>query len=272
MGKKKNHDGQVDEELPDIELTPARFFNIPDDIIIPKPIRELNALSVDTASASNTLNGNVFSPFMEPSHQTMVDESMHSDDRKAPYNESDFAHFIQQYRRHYIDKSLFCAEILNSSDRIIFVTKPPKFGTSMNLSTLNAFLDIESESQELFMNTQLFRESCFNAYIKSAPTIYLNLPKIDPIKIEQGEQSIKEAYTKYFLEDFIPAYFERIPSEQQDKIKKCVDYIHNSDNPYPLLETIVEGLHQQYGKQVVLIIDHYDQPFQACLYLGTALP
>ena len=60
-------------------------------------------------------------------------------DVKVPYGISDF-HKLINSKCYFADKSNFVKEVINDSAEVILITRPRRFGKTLNLSMLYYFL------------------------------------------------------------------------------------------------------------------------------------
>ncbi len=60
--------------------------------------------------------------------------------KKLPVGISDFKKIIEE-GYHYVDKTLFIKEIIDSGDTILLIPRPRRFGKTLNLSMLKYFYD-----------------------------------------------------------------------------------------------------------------------------------
>lgn len=51
---------------------------------------------------------------------------------------------------YYIDKTLFIKRILDNRSRVELITRPHRFGKTLNMSMLKYFFDITKDSKDLF--------------------------------------------------------------------------------------------------------------------------
>lgn len=175
---------------------------------------------------------------------------------------------ISDYRKlktgdyYIVDKSLLIKEFLDSGAEVTLVTRPRRFGKTLNMSMMAEFFDNTKDSKDIFkdtaiMNTEYVRE--MNQY----PTIFLSFADA------KGSQM---RIVKYIKEQLLTAYRcnahllkdpDMFDKPKFDLIMKGLSSLDDGS-----LETIdqaiaylMEKCHQYYGKKVMLIIDEYDTPF-----------
>ena len=76
---------------------------------------------------------------------------------RLPIGYDNFYEIIHQ-KLHFVDKSLFIADLLDDSAQVIVITRPRRFGKTLNLSMLHHFLAKEvnrQATQDLFNGLQI---------------------------------------------------------------------------------------------------------------------
>ena len=79
---------------------------------------------------------------------------------KLPIGISDFKEIIKgEYQ--FTDKSLLIQEIINDSAKVILITRPRRFGKTLNLSMLYYFFQQNNKEENLFKNLLISEEQEF---------------------------------------------------------------------------------------------------------------
>ena len=72
--------------------------------------------------------------------------------------ESDFK-ILRAKDFYFIDKSLFIKHILDNSSKIALITRPRRFGKTLNMSMLRHFLDCnQKDSRKLFEGLKIMEQ------------------------------------------------------------------------------------------------------------------
>ncbi|MBF0101097.1 MAG: AAA family ATPase, partial [Desulfobacterales bacterium] len=148
--------------------------------------------------------------------------------KKLPIGTQDFE-VLQKSGSFYLDKTKHLFEILSSSDRYYFFSRPRRFGKSLMLSVIkNIFLG----KQELFNNLFIDKNWVFEKF----PVIYLSFSGYS------YERSLEE-----YIKNYGQVYYK-------EKIIKIKEF------KYFDLGLIIEEVSNTIGKPVVCLIDEYDKP------------
>ena len=78
--------------------------------------------------------------------------------QRIAIGESDFR-MLRRGNYYYIDKSLFIKHILNNGSKVILITRPRRFGKTLNMSMLRYYFDQNiKDSKELFEGLKIMNE------------------------------------------------------------------------------------------------------------------
>ena len=80
----------------------------------------------------------------------------------------------------FVDKSLFIKEIIDSGDEAILITRPRRWGKSLNLDMLKTFFAVESVNNEAVDNMSLFQGGIININGKEKTLKKLEIAKKCP--------------------------------------------------------------------------------------------
>ena len=168
----------------------------------------------------------------------------------------------------YIDKTSFIKEWWESGDSVTLITRPRRFGKTLNMSMLEHFFSIQyADRGDLFEGLSIWEEEKYRKLQGTYPVISLSFARVkerDYVTTrEKICEIIRNLYIKYIflkesnvLTDADRAYFDRILS---------VD-VNNSDITSALYQ-LSDYLYRYYGKKVIILLDEYDTPMQEA-YVG----
>ncbi len=69
--------------------------------------------------------------------------------KRIPIGSSDFIR-IRSNQYYYVDKTMLIAALLDVGSLVTLITRPHRFGKTLNMTTIKAFFDITENNQELF--------------------------------------------------------------------------------------------------------------------------
>jgi hypothetical protein len=118
--------------------------------------------------------------------------------KKLPIGRSDFKSIIED-NMYYIDKSLLIKEIIESGD-VILITRPRRFGKTLNMSMMKYFFRNDQDNKHLFEGLKIWKEKeIIEKYLNKYPVIYLTFKDAKANNIELLKKIIIEEITKIYI-------------------------------------------------------------------------
>lgn len=175
---------------------------------------------------------------------------------------------IRQSGSFYVDKTAFIKEWWENNDSVTLISRPRRFGKTLNLSTLNCFFSVKYKKRtELFENLFIWKEEKYRRLQGTYPVIFLSFATVKSITYESARESIllllEDLYQQYsfLVEDNIlnpkeAEYFRKVGTAMSDAqaavaIPKLAYYLYN-----------------YYKKKVIILLDEYDTPLQEAYVHG----
>lgn len=168
---------------------------------------------------------------------------------------------IRSGNYYYVDKTLLIKHLIELPKEVTLVTRPRRFGKSLNMSMLDDFFNIDKNSENLFKGLKIAEEKeLCDKWMNKYPTIFVSFKDVGGNTYQYAlgrlKSVISNLYKKYTYlladermdEDDI-AVFKRIKSKTSDETE-LVDAL--------LLLSKMLKIH--YNKQVIVLIDEYDVP------------
>lgn len=177
--------------------------------------------------------------------------------RKIGIGVSDFKDIIEQ-EYFYVDKTRFIEEISENGAIVQLITRPRRFGKTLNMSMLRYFYDISGKdtNRKLFKNLYIENSATIKEQGKY-PVIFISFKDIKALTIEemysQVRTLISEIYDNY--------KFLRENLDERDRV--IFDKIWTEDksgNYFNSLKQLAKYLKEYYNQDVILLIDEYDTP------------
>ena len=178
--------------------------------------------------------------------------------KKIPIGVDDFKKLIEN-NAYYIDKTKFIADILDDAAEVKLFTRPRRFGKTLNMSTLKYFFDIQNanENRKLFNGLDIEKSEYFSEQGKH-PVIFISMKGIKATTWEETKKDIAllvlDLFSnfRYLLDDLNDFDLPRFKKYLLSDID--ISELKNS------LTFLTKILYQKYEKEVILLIDEYDNP------------
>lgn len=158
--------------------------------------------------------------------------------KKIPIGTKSFSRLVEG-NYYFVDKTLMIKEFLDRGTDVTLITRPRRFGKTINMSMMAEFFDITKDSKEIFKGTKIM-ETPYAAEINQYPTIFISFADAKRDKetvVSTIRTQIQNQWDKY---DFV---FENL---------KGID---------DAISFLMEIMEDYYGKEVMVFIDEYDTPF-----------
>ena len=167
----------------------------------------------------------------------------------------------------YVDKTAFIKEWWESGDSVTLISRPRRFGKTLNMSMLERFFSLKYAGKgEVFENLSIWQEEKYRALQGTIPVISLSFALIKEKNYELARkkicQLISDLYGNYsFLLD--RDVFTQKEKERFMKISVDMDDTEATLSLYHLSDM----LSRYYGRKVIILLDEYDTPMQEA-YVG----
>ena len=178
--------------------------------------------------------------------------------------ESDFR-ALRTMKDYYIDKTMYIKDIIDNRSKVILVTRPRRFGKTLNMSMLRYYFDCsQKDNKELFEGLKIMEQGEeYTSKLGYYPCIYLTLKDAGLLSYEMMIMQLKtimmELYyeNRYLLEDA-----DMAPGEK-NLFNKILSAEANEVELINCVKILSKILSNYYNKPVILFLDEYDVPLQA---------
>lgn len=162
----------------------------------------------------------------------------------------------------YIDKTDLISQWWESADDVTLITRPRRFGKTLNLSMLEKFFSVKySGRSDLFEGLSIWQKEKYRKLQGTYPVIFLSFADVKETSFIQARKKIcriiKELYNQF---DFLLESDLMNESEKKDFMQLSVDM---EDNEASFTLKALSGyLSRYYNKKVLIFLDEYDTPMQ----------
>ena len=167
----------------------------------------------------------------------------------------------------YIDKTDFIREWWESGDAVTLITRPRRFGKTLNMSMTEQFFSLDyAEREDLFQDLSIWKNGKYRRLQGTFPVISLSFANVK-------DDSYPKAYQKIcqLISDLYVRYSDLLESDvlkEADKTYfRSVGVGMAEPTASMALYKLSDYLHRYYGKNVIILLDEYDTPVQEA-YVG----
>ena len=165
--------------------------------------------------------------------------------------------------------TLLIKDILEESQPVLLFPRPRRFGKTLNLSMLQVFFEKTDISNEhLFTDKAIWDYQQYREIQGSFPVIFISLKNA---RADNWETMYRRA-TKIIADEY-RRHSYLLTSNNLDTSEKnfCSTIIERNAPLADFIDSLSELarlLHKYHGKEVMLLIDEYDVPFQEAYVFG----
>ena len=162
----------------------------------------------------------------------------------------------------YVDKTDFIREWWDSEDSVTLITRPRRFGKTLNMSMLETFFSVDyADRGDLFEGLSIWEDESYREIQGTYPVIFLSFANVKEKDFKTTRKKLCQLLTKlYTKHDFLldsgvlheadQKYFKRVSEEMDDSDASLA------------LHQLSDYLYRYYGKRVIILLDEYDTPMQ----------
>jgi hypothetical protein len=184
--------------------------------------------------------------------------------------QSDFDALIRE-GCYFVDKSLFIRDIIESKAQVTLITRPRRFGKTLNMNMLKSFVENNSE---LSIRNECKRHLFNGLKIEQAGDSYMQHFGKYPVIMLTFKSTKKPTWEESYryLQDLIKDEFKRhlylldkgvLTAKEEERFQR----IYNGDAIQSEFERSIrflsECLFKYYKKEVVILLDEYDVPLDS---------
>ena len=179
----------------------------------------------------------------------------------------------------YIDKTKLIQEWWESGDEVTLITRPRRFGKTLNMSMLEKFYSVQyANRSDLFEGLFIWREKSpdgetlpygdkYRKLQGTYPVLFISFAGIKENHFAGARENIcrtiEEQYNKHdylcesgLLNDKEKDFYQRVTAQMPDGVAAVS------------LRSLSDFLGRYYGKKVIILLDEYDTPMQEAFING----
>lgn len=177
----------------------------------------------------------------------------------------------------YVDKTYFIKEWWESQDDVTLITRPRRFGKTLNMSMLECFFSNKYVGRgDLFEGLSIWNDEKYRQLQGTYPVIFISFAEIKANNFKDTKNDmvsvINDVYKQhsYLLEDAILTDAERNLFRQLDDYSKNTNVNKDISNEiiYRSVKDLAAILYRKFEKKVIILLDEYDTPMQEAYVNG----
>ena len=165
---------------------------------------------------------------------------------------------------YFIDKSLFIKDIIDNQANVALITRPRRFGKTLNMSMLKYYFDCtKKDSKELFKDLKIMeQDDKYTSKLGYYPVIYITLKDVNDTSYEKMLLDMKTAILDMYKEHRYLLESDKIYPEEKERINDILWCREDETLLKNSIKLLSELLSRHFDKPVMLLVDEYDVPVQ----------
>ena len=175
---------------------------------------------------------------------------------------------IREKDNFYVDKTNFIKEWWDNDDIVTLITRPRRFGKTLNMSMLECFFSNKYKDRgDLFESLEIWKDEKYRKLQGIYPVMFLSFAKIKQNTYKSAVKQIKnELINLYNVFDYIMK--SDLYNENERLQYKSVRVGMDDETAQDALNNLSNYLSRYYGKKVIILLDEYDTPMQEAYVNG----
>ena len=168
----------------------------------------------------------------------------------------------------YIDKTNFIKEWWENADSVTLITRPRRFGKTLNMSMLEQFFSVKYAGRgDLFEGLSIWEEEKYRTLQGSYPVISLSFANVKERNYEMTKQRISQILTDLYNKNYFLLETGLLTEEEQ-KYFWSISMDMAEVSATIAIHKMADFLSRYYGKKVIILLDEYDTPMQEAYVNG----
>ena len=165
---------------------------------------------------------------------------------------------------YFIDKSLYIKDIIDNQSSVVLITRPRRFGKTLNMSMLKYYFDCkQKDNKELFKDLKIMeQEEKYTSKLGYYPCIYMTLKDVKGKNFENMLIALKTEMVEIFIEHADLLKSDKLLEIEKEMFSTVLNLKANEVELQNSIKLLVRLLNKQYDKPVMLLLDEYDVPLQ----------
>lgn len=179
--------------------------------------------------------------------------------RKVGIGHQNFEQVIKK-NIFYVDKTKFIKEWWENEDEVTLITRPRRFGKTLNLNMVETFFSTEYAGRDdLFQGLSIWEEERYRELQGTWPVIFLSFAKVKETSFTSTKKKICHTITRLYSHYEFLLEGNLLTENEKELYRKISvdmdDYVVSES-----LNMLSDYLMRYYGKKVIILMDEYDTP------------
>ena len=168
----------------------------------------------------------------------------------------------------FVDKSLFIKSWWENGDEITLITRPRRFGKTLNMSMLECFFSNKyAQRSDLFEDLAIWKEEKYRCLQGSYPVIFISFAAVKSANFEDARKQIKQQIVRVYEENRYLMNGDILSANEKKAYDNVTMYMEDAEAA-AALNNMCMYLARYWHKNVIILLDEYDTPVQEAYIHG----
>ena len=175
---------------------------------------------------------------------------------------------IRENKYFYIDKTGLIKEWWSSGDAVTLITRPRRFGKTLNMSMLNCFFSNRyADRGDLFEGLSVWEDEKYRQLQGTYPVIFLSFADVKQNDLQGALWKIKKIIFNIYQQYAWLGSWEGLMAVEREQFVGITPDMEDTA-AQSAIQDLCSYLSRYYKKKVIVILDEYDTPMQEAYIHG----
>ncbi len=175
---------------------------------------------------------------------------------------------IREKKYFYIDKTAFIKEWWDSGDNVTLITRPRRFGKTLNMSMLNCFFSNRYAGRgDLFEGLSVWEDEKYRQLQGTYPVIFISFADVKQADCGEAIWKIKKIISNIYQQYAWLGSWEGLTFTEREQFAGVHPDMENM-LAQSAVQDLCNYLNRYYEKKVIILLDEYDTPMQEAYVHG----
>ena len=187
--------------------------------------------------------------------------------RTVGIGHQDFAK-VRRENIFYVDKTKFIREWWEAKDDVTLITRPRRFGKTLNMNMLEKFFSVQFAGQgDLFRGLAIWEDAKYRKIQGTYPVISLSFANVKEKSYAATVRRINQILTNMYSANRVLMKDENLDDKER-RFFDSVDVDMDETTATMAVHQLSCYLSRYYEKKVIILLDEYDTPMQEAYVNG----
>lgn len=168
----------------------------------------------------------------------------------------------------YVDKSGLIKEWWESQDDITLITRPRRFGKTLNMDMMKCFFSNRyAQREELFCSLSIWKEEKYRRLQGTFPVIFISFADVKQTNCEDAVKKIKRIITDLYQQYIELSSWKGLTETERRQFLSVTPDMDDVTAQCAIMD-LSNYLSRYFKKKVIILLDEYDTPLQEAYMYG----